>query len=475
MIRRNPVIKPRSDRPRRGLLAQLDVDGNLADVVLLAEGAGGKGGAAVFIPGVTVVERDGQVKRLHEIYTEQGWPAVADSIGRFLGAGFTQSAVLTAEDATAMFESVGELTIDNPDAVIVTKEDGSREPIFQQGEVTLQPDEIVEFMTTTGATEDELNRAFRAQLVWEAWFKKLSEGGEAARPSVPPVGDGDLAVDLSTVVSNMSSSFVSFQPVPLIRVPTTPARRRAGHREDQRPDPEDHPVPELVISWAATEGASPERHPERRPDAPGARPRGRRRRPGDDHGQRRCVRGDRDEGGVPRPLAGRRRSCDRVRARPRGGRRRGDDRCLRRDGDARFGLRPVSADERLSSTDLAQAAAAAADAKGAVDVVILEVGEILGICDLFVIASARNVRQVAAVTEEIEERLWLAHDVKATAVEGLDARRWVLVDYGDVVIHVFLEEERAYYRLERLYSDAPQVEWTADDDGSRPAGRSDTA
>ncbi len=131
-------------------------------------------------------------------------------------------------------------------------------------------------------------------------------------------------------------------------------------------------------------------------------------------------------------------------------------------------------DPRLTAVELAQVAAAAADAKGAEDVVILEVGEILGICDLFVIGSARNVRQVAAVTEEIEERLWLGHDVKPTSVEGLDGKRWVLVDYGDVVVHVFLEEERAYYRLERLYGDASRVEWVPDEDG-RPAGRSDTA
>jgi ribosome-associated protein len=135
----------------------------------------------------------------------------------------------------------------------------------------------------------------------------------------------------------------------------------------------------------------------------------------------------------------------------------------------------VSDVERLTSTELAQAAAAAADAKGAQDVVILDVADILGICDLFVIASARNVRQVAAVTEEIEERLWLGHDVKPNSVEGMDARRWVLVDYGDVVIHVFLEEERAYYRLERLYGDATQIEWIPDGDGVRSAGRPDSA
>jgi ribosome-associated protein len=122
----------------------------------------------------------------------------------------------------------------------------------------------------------------------------------------------------------------------------------------------------------------------------------------------------------------------------------------------------------VNPTDLAIVAATAADDKGATDVVILDVSAILGICDTFVIASARNTRLVAAVSEEIEERLWLGHDVKPAATEGLDARRWVLIDYGDVIVHVFLDEERAYYRLERLYGDATRVEWqTAEERAAR--------
>jgi ribosome-associated protein len=113
----------------------------------------------------------------------------------------------------------------------------------------------------------------------------------------------------------------------------------------------------------------------------------------------------------------------------------------------------------VNPSDLAIAAATAADDKGASDVVILDVSGILGICDCFVIASARNTRLVAAVAEEIEEQLWLGHDIKPASTEGLDARRWVLMDYGDVIVHVFLDEERAYYRLERLYGDAPRIEW----------------
>lgn len=109
--------------------------------------------------------------------------------------------------------------------------------------------------------------------------------------------------------------------------------------------------------------------------------------------------------------------------------------------------------------DLAVAAARAADDKGASDVVILEVGPMLGICEYFVVASALNDRQVKAVTDAVEERLRTEHARKPRSVEGADARRWVLLDYGDLVVHVFHADERGYYRIERLYGDAARLEW----------------
>jgi ribosome-associated protein len=120
------------------------------------------------------------------------------------------------------------------------------------------------------------------------------------------------------------------------------------------------------------------------------------------------------------------------------------------------------------SRALAVTAARAADSKKATDVVVLEVGPIIGICDEFVICSASNPRLVAAVAQEIEDHLAIEFDRRPMSVEGLDDRRWVLVDYGDVVVHVFADEERAYYRLERLYGDAARVEW-------QPAPIGDTA
>ena len=111
-----------------------------------------------------------------------------------------------------------------------------------------------------------------------------------------------------------------------------------------------------------------------------------------------------------------------------------------------------------TALDLARTIAAAADEKGGEQVEAFEVGEILAICDVFVIVSASNTRLVGAIANEVEEQVQILHDRKPTAVEGLDGRRWVLMDYGDVILHVFLDEERTFYRLERLYSDAPRVD-----------------
>ncbi len=107
--------------------------------------------------------------------------------------------------------------------------------------------------------------------------------------------------------------------------------------------------------------------------------------------------------------------------------------------------------------ELARTAVEAAIEKKGVKPVILDVSEHLRILDYFVIVSAGNRRQVATLVEEIEAK------VKATGrsplrMEGLDQGEWVLLDYGDVVVHVFLDEIREFYDLERLWSDAPRLD-----------------
>jgi ribosome-associated protein len=109
-------------------------------------------------------------------------------------------------------------------------------------------------------------------------------------------------------------------------------------------------------------------------------------------------------------------------------------------------------------------AAKAADDKKGEDTVILEVGQVLAITDAFVITSGANARQVRTITEEIEEKVKEGDGPSPLRIEGLDDARWVLIDYGDFVVHVFLDEVRRFYDLERLWADAPTWAWEAGDE-----------
>ncbi|MGI9600514.1 MAG: ribosome silencing factor [Acidimicrobiales bacterium] len=111
-------------------------------------------------------------------------------------------------------------------------------------------------------------------------------------------------------------------------------------------------------------------------------------------------------------------------------------------------------------TDLdACQAARAADDKLALDTVVIDVGDVLAITDHFVITSGSNVRQVRAIVEAVKEDLAANADRKALRTEGTDGYEWVLVDYGDFIVHVFLDTVREYYELERLWGDRPRVDW----------------
>jgi ribosome-associated protein len=121
------------------------------------------------------------------------------------------------------------------------------------------------------------------------------------------------------------------------------------------------------------------------------------------------------------------------------------------------GAAPQPADS--TAAELAVAAARAIDDKKGEDITILEVGPILGITELFVITSAPNSRLVRTIVDEVEEQVFVLLDRRPVRVEGLNDRQWVLMDYGDVVVHVFADEARRFYEIERLYKDVPQVEW----------------
>lgn len=107
----------------------------------------------------------------------------------------------------------------------------------------------------------------------------------------------------------------------------------------------------------------------------------------------------------------------------------------------------------------ATTAAQAVDAKGGDDTVVLRVGEVLGITDLFLITSAGNDRLVRTLVDEAEAAVVASGGPRPLRVEGREDRRWVLLDYGPMVVHVFLDEARTFYDLERLWADVPRLDW----------------
>lgn len=109
------------------------------------------------------------------------------------------------------------------------------------------------------------------------------------------------------------------------------------------------------------------------------------------------------------------------------------------------------------SLRLAKVAALAAEDKLAEHVLAIDVSDQLPLTDVFVIASAASERQAGAIVDEVEDRL-REHGAKPVRREGEREGRWVLIDFGDIVVHVQHEEEREFYALERLWKDCPTVD-----------------
>jgi ribosome-associated protein len=116
----------------------------------------------------------------------------------------------------------------------------------------------------------------------------------------------------------------------------------------------------------------------------------------------------------------------------------------------------------VTAHDKAIAAAAAIAGKQGREVSILDVGDIISITDLFVVAHGTNSRQVRTIVDEVERVLRERCGARPQGREGTNDSGWVLLDYGDVVVHVFLEATRDHFGLDRLWADAPRIAVPAD-------------
>lgn len=116
----------------------------------------------------------------------------------------------------------------------------------------------------------------------------------------------------------------------------------------------------------------------------------------------------------------------------------------------------------MESKDLAFEIARIIDDRKGHDIVLLDLRGVADIAEFFVIATGDSNRMVDAIVDEIENRL-RPHDIRAFAIEGREDNTWDLMDFGSVVVHVFQPEARSFYRLERLWGDAPRIEYNEGD------------
>jgi ribosome-associated protein len=113
--------------------------------------------------------------------------------------------------------------------------------------------------------------------------------------------------------------------------------------------------------------------------------------------------------------------------------------------------------------------------KKAFDLDVLAVGGLTSIADYFILCSATSERQAASIADNIQEKLRVDEGVKPLLVEGSAPGRWVLIDFGDFIVHIFTEDTRRFYGLERLWGDAPNVTAEYSDEHAAPRNARQTS
>lgn len=113
----------------------------------------------------------------------------------------------------------------------------------------------------------------------------------------------------------------------------------------------------------------------------------------------------------------------------------------------------------MTALERAKEIAKLIDNKKGEEIRVLHIGTLTSIGDYFVVATGNSTTQVKSFSDEVEEKL-SAQGLKPRRIEGYNTAQWILLDYGEVIVHLFLKETREFYALERLWADAPQVEWS---------------
>lgn len=122
----------------------------------------------------------------------------------------------------------------------------------------------------------------------------------------------------------------------------------------------------------------------------------------------------------------------------------------------------TATDPPLDTQPLATRMAQLVDERKASDIQVLRVRELVSYADWFVICSAASDRQVDAIADHVRSTLKEERDRAPLSAEGTKSSQWVVVDYGEVVLHIFFEPVRTFYQLEELWAEAPRLDWQAD-------------
>jgi ribosome-associated protein len=112
----------------------------------------------------------------------------------------------------------------------------------------------------------------------------------------------------------------------------------------------------------------------------------------------------------------------------------------------------------INTIDVVRTIKAVLEDKKGEDIDILDISGVSVVADYFVVASASNINQLTAMKDETEERLYKEYQISPKNVEGKSGSTWILLDYGDVIVHLFTREDRAFYDLERIWKDGKKIE-----------------
>ena len=115
----------------------------------------------------------------------------------------------------------------------------------------------------------------------------------------------------------------------------------------------------------------------------------------------------------------------------------------------------------ISEEQLARDIAEAADDKKAEDLVLLKVSEVSYLTDYFVIATGFSTTQIKAICDAIEQKIEEKYQLTPLRIQGKSDARWIVIDYGEVIVHIFMQEEREYYNLEAFWGHAERIEFSA--------------